>query len=31
VCGHRRSLDAASRIVDERLASIAAAVPAAEG
>ncbi len=31
VSGHRRSLDAASRIVDERLASIAAAAPAAEG
>ena len=27
VCGHRRSLDAASRIVDERLASIPAASP----
>jgi MFS family permease len=31
VCGHRRSLEAASRIVDERLASIPAAAPAAEG
>ena len=31
VCGHLRSLEAASRIVDERLASIPAAAPAAEG
>jgi len=31
VCGHRRSLEAASRIVDERLASMPAAASAAEG
>jgi MFS family permease len=31
VCGHRRSLEAASRVVDERLASIPTAAPAAEG
>ncbi len=30
VCGHRRSLEAASRIVDERLATIPAAAQAAE-
>jgi CRP-like cAMP-binding protein len=31
VCGHRRSLDAASRIVEERLAGVAPAAPATEG